>query len=241
MHEHLHHVAGLLDAGVAQRYGILAALFALGLVGSVTHCIGMCGPFVLGQVANRLDGAGEASEFARLKAAALLPYHFGRLTTYAALGAVAGGLSQAVVSLTGFKEFLAAMLAIGALTMLGAALGHFSFGFGISAPARLLGRLRPLFARPSGLRGYGLGLVLGLLPCGMVYGALTIAAAGGGPAEGALGMAAFAAGTMPALMAAGFAGALAARRWKTMLRYVAGPLLLLNAATLGWLAAASLA
>jgi len=241
MHDHLHHMAGLLDPGIAQRYGILAALFALGLVGSVTHCVGMCGPFVLGQVANRLDGAGEVSEFARLKAAALLPYHLGRLTTYAALGAVAGGLSQAVVSLTGFREFLAAMLAIGALVMLGAALGHFRLAAGMAPPARMLRWLRPLFARPSGLRGYGLGLVLGLLPCGMVYGALTIAAAGGGAPQGALGMAAFAVGTMPALMLAGFSGALAARRWKTMLRYVAGPLLLLNAATLGWLAAASLA
>ena len=238
MHEHAHHLA--IDATLLAQYGAAAALFVLGLAGSVTHCVGMCGPFVLGQVANRLDGAGAISEFGRLKAAALLPYHLGRLTTYAALGALAAGLSQAIVAATGFREFLAVMLAMGALVMLGAALGHFRLATGIAAPGRMLAWLRPLFGRPTGLRGYALGLVLGLLPCGLVYGALTVAASTGTAPGGALAMAGFALGTMPALMAAGFAGALAARRWREKLRYVAGPLLLLNAATLGWLAAASL-
>jgi len=74
----------------------------------------------------------------------------------------------------------------------------------------------------------------------MVYGALTLAGATGSWAMGALGMAAFGAGTMPMLMLAGFSGALLARRWQAQLRFVTGPLLLLNAATLGYLAVASL-
>lgn len=238
MHEHGGHLP--VDAAWLSQYGIIGALFLLGLVGSLTHCIGMCGPFVLGQVANRLDrrDAGRLGEFARLRAAALLPYHAGRMTTYALLGGLAAGLSQAVVALTGFREFLAVMLAMGALMMLAAALGHLGRG-GVDAPQRLLRFVRPLFADPTGIRGYGLGLILGLLPCGLVYGALTLAAATGQAAMGALAMAAFALGTMPMLMLAGFSGALLARRWQAQLRFVTGPLLLLNAATLGYLAIAS--
>ena len=241
MHDHLHHMAGI-DPGWLAQYGVIGALFLLGLVGSLTHCVGMCGPFVLGQVANRLDhgGAGDISEFGRLQAAALLPYHFGRITTYVSLGAVAAGLSQAVVALTGFNEFLAVMLAIGALLMLAAALGHLGIG-GVGAPQGLLRFIRPLFANPSGWRGYALGLILGLLPCGMVYGALTLASATGDAVYGALAMAAFGLGTAPMLMLAGFSGALLARRWQAQLRFVTAPLLLLNAATLGYLAVASLA
>jgi sulfite exporter TauE/SafE len=52
-------------------------------------------------------------------------------------------------------------------------------------------------------------------------------------------MAAFGLGTAPMLMLAGFSGALLARKWRAQLRFVAGPLLLLNAATLGYLAVAS--
>jgi len=240
MHDHLHHLAGI-DPGWLAQYGVIGALFLLGLIGSLTHCVGMCGPFVLGQVANRLDrgGAADLSEFGRLRAAALLPYHLGRITTYTALGAAAAGVSQAVVALTGFREFLAVMLAIGALLMLAAALGHLGFTATAVWSDRLLRWMRPLFADPSSLRGYALGMILGLLPCGMVYGALTLAAATGNAAYGALAMAAFGLGTAPMLMLAGFSGALLARKWRAQLRFVAGPLLLLNAATLGYLAVAS--
>jgi sulfite exporter TauE/SafE len=239
MHDHAHQAFAIDPAWISQ-YGVIGALFLLGLAGSLTHCIGMCGPFVLGQVANRLDRSGtpHISEFARLRAAALMPYHLGRLTTYSVLGAIAAGVAATVVTLTGFNEFLAVMLAIGALLMLAAALGHLGIG-GFAAPQRLLHLLRPLFARPSGLRGYALGLILGLLPCGLVYGALTLAGATGSPVLGALAMAAFGAGTMPMLMVAGFSGAALARRWQAQLRFVTAPLLLLNAATLGYLAITS--
>lgn len=221
-------------------YGIVGALFLLGLIGSLTHCVGMCGPFVLGQVANKLAGptTSQMSEFARLRAASLLPYHLGRVTTYAALGAVAATLTGTFTSATGFSEFLAIMLAVGAMAMLAAGLGHLRLG-GLQAPRGMLQLLRPLFAQPSGLRGYGLGLILGLLPCGLVYGALVLAAATGSPFMGAVGMAAFGAGTLPMLIVTAFCGALLARRWQSRLRFVAAPLLLLNAATLGYLALAA--
>jgi sulfite exporter TauE/SafE len=73
-------------------------------------------------------------------------------------------------------------------------------------------RLQPLAVRLtpgwSLAQSYAAGAVWGWLPCGLVYGALALAAASGDPLRGALGMAAFGLGTLPWLLAA---GALAAR------------------------------
>jgi sulfite exporter TauE/SafE len=48
-----------------------------------------------------------------------------------------------------------------------------------------------------------LGGLNGVLPCGLVYSSLLIAASSGGPLPGALGMLAFGAGTVPALLVIG--------------------------------------
>ncbi|MBY0430344.1 MAG: sulfite exporter TauE/SafE family protein, partial [Rhodospirillales bacterium] len=46
----------------------MASLFLTGLVGSLSHCAGMCGPFVLSQVAARLESrpASRMREWHRL-------------------------------------------------------------------------------------------------------------------------------------------------------------------------------
>src|SRR5262245_38327356 len=99
MHDHSGAgVAGMLDA-----FGLPLALFLAGLVGSLTHCTLMCGPFVLAQVAGRLEaGAAAGGELVRLAGAALVPYHLGRMTTYSVLGGVAGAIAGQVTALTGF-------------------------------------------------------------------------------------------------------------------------------------------
>ncbi len=81
-------------ATVEQHGNLIVALFLTGLLGSVSHCVGMCGPFVLAQAACRLEGipASGMREWHRLSGGALLPYHLGRITTYAAMGGAVGGL-----------------------------------------------------------------------------------------------------------------------------------------------------
>jgi sulfite exporter TauE/SafE len=224
--------------------GVILSLAFAGLVGGFTHCLGMCGPFVLAQTAARLEATPAAAmgEFHRLGGALLVPYHLGRLTTYAALGAVAGGLAGGAVGLSGFRELSAVLLAAASLLFLAYAAA--SLGWrpargteGESAWARGLGRAaRPLFARPTGWRGYGLGLALGFLPCGLLYGALAAAASGGGALAGSLGMGAFALGTVPALLAAGYAGHAVATRFRGLTARVAPGLLVLNAALLAYFA-----
>ncbi len=231
------HDCGPFDlAAWLPSYGILGSLFLAGVIGSATHCIGMCSPFVLAQVANRVDGSGGAmSEWRRLRAAALLRYHFGRATSYAAMGAAAAAISHAFVGWSGFRWVAGLLLALGAILFLLMALNRLP-GLSLPISGRLMNGLtrlvQPLAADPRGVKGYLLGVALGFLPCGLVYAALAVAGGTGDPILGALGMAAFAAGTAPILMVAGFAGATLAQRWRGMLRRLTAPLLALNAVLL---------
>ncbi len=225
--------------------GLLSSLFVAGLLGSAAHCVGMCGPFVLGQVVARMETvpAARMSEFHRLTGAALVPYHLGRTTTYTVLGAGAAALAGTVVDLTGLRWLSAALLVLAAMFFLGYALRK----LGVALPwlatggegwwSRRIGRrLRPLFANPTGLRGYGLGLALGFLPCGLLYGAIAASAASGSAVSGAMGMIAFALGTVPALLAMGLAGHVARQQWQGLVARVTPVLLLFNAAALSYLA-----
>ena len=217
--------------------GLAASLFVVGLAASALHCAGMCGPFVLGQVA--ADGARwttPGGEWRRLAGAALLPYHLGRITTYTLLGLLSGGLTALFAS-TGFFNLLCGLLlAAGALVM---ALQGLGLSAGIAPPLDgVLSRVaRPLASAHGVAARYTLGLVLGLLPCGLIYGALGAAAGTGSPWRGGLAMAAFAAGTVPALILVGWGGVFLQRRLRRSARWVLGPLLLFNSALMLALAA----
>jgi sulfite exporter TauE/SafE len=242
----------LLDSGLAHcatvaaaNGGLIAALFGAGLVGGLTHCAGMCGPFVLSQVTVRQSaiGADRMREFHRLTGAALLPYHLGRATTYVLLGAAAALLAGRLIDGAGWRWLSAGLLLLAALFFLGYALerlGLYRAVAGLSGAgwwSRHIGGIaRPLFASPQGGRGYLLGMLLGFIPCGLLYGALTAASASGDPVAGALAMAAFAAGTVPALVAVGAFGSLAARRWRTAAAQLGPVLMIVNAGFLTLLA-----
>jgi sulfite exporter TauE/SafE len=100
-----------------------------------------------------------------------------------------------------------------------------------------LGRIaKPLFAKPWGWRGIGLGMVLGFLPCGLLYAAIGAAAATAEPVAAAMSMAAFALGTFPMLWLVGYLGGWAQRRWNRWARPVLPAIALLNAIVLGGMA-----
>lgn len=229
----LHALTALGPGGTAALAG---SLFAAGLAGGATHCAGMCGPFVIAQVTS---GLAARPSLSRLSAGALVPYHLGRLVTYTGLGALAGLLSGAVVHGAGFRPVLAALLGLGAVVMLAQAVAQLA----VLLPAmptgiadRVARAAAPLLADPRGGRRFLLGLVLGFLPCGLLYGALAAAAAAGSALGGALAMAAFAAGTVPALVGVGLAGAFFGRRFLPAARAIAAPMLVVNATVLGVLA-----
>ena len=233
-----------LASGYAQGKAIaldngatISALFLAGLAGSVAHCMAMCGPFVLSQVTSRLQGepAATMTEMHRLTGAALLPYHLGRITTYSGLGGIAAVLSGGIIAVSGLKYLAAALLVFAALFFLGYAMRGLKItlpGLTATRPTIFAGAFsrltRPLLDRPTGWRGYGLGVALGFLPCGLLYGALAAAASTGDALAGIFAMAAFALGTVPALLVVGMVGHMAAARWSAVMSGVAPIILIAN-------------
>ena len=199
----------------------VAALFLAGLIGAPVHCGAMCGGFVLGQVAERMATVPAASlcEWRRIGGSALAPYHLGRLTTYAALGALAGASTAALL-----PHWTAS-----ALLLLGAALFMVR---GFKTAPRRWNQAVGAMARRARRSRFALGLALGFLPCGFLYAALTVAAAGQSAWAGALGMLAFGLGTVPTLVAVGIAGQVGGRRWQAGIARWSPAIMLLNAVLL---------
>jgi uncharacterized protein len=211
--------------------GLLVGLFLAGLAGSTVHCVPMCGGFVLGQVADRMARlpAARLCEWRRVGQGALLPYHLGRLTTYGALGALAGTVFG---YMPWFRWASPVLLLFGAMLFLAHA-AHVLTGPD-RAPIGWTRAIARLAARSGG--GYPLGVVLGFLPCGFLYAALATAAASGSTLLGILGMLSFGIGTVPALAVVGIAGQSAGRRWPRAITTAAPAMMLLNAGLLTILA-----
>lgn len=216
-------LAAHCQTAVQQNAPLILALFMAGIVGSAGHCAGMCGPFVLAQV-------GARSRFGRLAGAALLPYHLGRGTTYIVFGALLAAPIGLLSRLEQLRWIPAAMLVAAAALFLFQALRGWNV-IGGRAP-RFLHLARGLFARPFGARGYALGLVLGFLPCGLLYSALGAAAATADPVAAAAGMLGFVLGTVPMLVAIGILGHGAATHWRDLARKAMPVIAAVNAVVL---------
>ncbi len=176
--------------------------FSVGLAGS-GHCLGMCGGIVTALALSQRDsGAGRRFLLNLL-------YHAGRLCTYTLLGLIIGLVARA--GLVGELKpavkwlFLAANLfvtAIGIFTALGLrSLGISALdGYRWRGLTKLLSRLSESRSIPA---AFPAGLLMGFLPCGLVYGLLISAATSGSAVNGGAMMLAFGVGTLPALLVFG--------------------------------------
>lgn len=184
---------------------VIASAFVAGLAGGA-HCAAMCGGLVGAACGRHAGGASRSAWWGRA-----LAYNAGRIASYTAAGALAGGLGAAGLSLRGTPLTQQALLATMSLSLVLFALylaGVAPFVRAIeSAGAVLWRRIQPHSRRflpaDSMPRAFGLGVVWGWLPCGMVYAALIAALATAEPLHGALVMAAFGLGTLPNLLAIG--------------------------------------
>jgi sulfite exporter TauE/SafE len=231
----LHSLTAIGPEGVP---AVALALFLAGLAGGVTHCAGMCAPFVLAQAGATADRHAGQGMLARLSGAALLPYHLGRMLGYATLGGLAGAMAGLVTQLSGLRWLLAALLLAAAGLMAAQALARWrpSVAAGGIGGAWLVALIAPLLAAPAGWRGVGLGLALSALPCGLLYAALAAAAAPGSALAGSIAMAAFVLGTVPALVGVALMGRLFLRRGGDTVRLVGAGLFALNAVVLAGMA-----
>jgi len=210
------------------RGGLLFA-FSTGLLGGFGHCLGMCGPLV-GAFGLTAPPGTPALRVLRSQ----LVYHLGRVTTYSLIGA-AMGLTGSFVNLAGrLAGFQDAVAVLAGTLMVALGLGAAgAAGWLTAVEGKVAGRvLRAVRGIAGGHgegdegagRAYPLGLVLGFLPCGLSYSAFVGSAATGGMVPGLLFALAFGLGTLPALLAAGWAASRLGARARGLL-YRAGGLL----------------
>ena len=206
----------------------LASMFLLGLLGT-GHCVGMCGPIVVA-----LPGSSR-------RLPAHLAYHAGRVTTYAGVGALVAalgaGLGRAAAS--SGTDPIGTVARLGVVVSLVAALVMLVLGLarlGVVREPALLSTASPSrlpWLRAVQERAFGgsvfavllLGLLLGLLPCGLSYAAFARVLPVADPVRGGLLVAAFGAGTVPGLLLLGGGGAAFARRHARTADLLSGVLL----------------
>jgi len=185
---------------------MLAAAFGAGFLGSA-HCLGMCSGI------SGLFAAGATVASIKTQVPLAIAYNVGRVLSYAFLGvtvaAVGGAAVGAMPGLAGPVRLASGLLII----VVGL---QVAFNWRLLAPVEKVGaviwnRLAPhakgLIPATTVLSAAGLGLIWGWLPCGLVYGALLLAATTADPVGGGLVMIAFGLGTMPAMVLSGLSAA----------------------------------
>jgi hypothetical protein len=180
----------------------LAAAFLAGIAGGV-HCAAMCGPLI--GIACGPCRRGMGREWLQQA----LAYNAGRIATYVAAGILAASLGATGLALRGAPLTQHALLAAMSLSLM--LIAAYVAGVtpfvraveraGAAAWRHIGPRARRFLPVDTPARAFGLGLVFGWLPCGMVYVTLIAALATADPVHGGLIMAAFGLGTLPNVLA----------------------------------------
>jgi len=182
----------------------LIIIFTIAFLASFGHCIGMCGGIVLAYSSSKIQ---ETDSYFR-QTFSHLSYNLGRVTTYAFIGALFGLLGQTLsftpttkgilFILTGVLMILAALSLLGKLNFLN------KLEVSFSKYAWYQKIFRKLISSKSFGSFYLLGVLTGMIPCGLVYSFAIIAASTASPLWGAIVMASFGLATIPALFFLGF-------------------------------------
>jgi hypothetical protein len=166
----------------------------MGMLGSL-HCVGMCGPIALALP------YGSNSASAKLTGISL--YNLGRIFTYSLIGILFGALGKGFV-MAGLQQFLSVTVgSVILLLILMPAKYKNSWSF-FKFFVQWANKIKMVFSknlqshRKSSL--FAIGVLNGMLPCGLVYLAMAGAVATGSVAGGAAFMAGFGLGTVPLML-----------------------------------------
>jgi sulfite exporter TauE/SafE len=208
----------------------VGAALLLGLAAS-GHCLAMCGGLTaaLGlATARTADG--------RARPTLLLGYQLGRIASYSMAGLLFAGALGGLIALLDVESVRRVLRGLAALTLVLGALvafgrvGNSGSALGHALWRRLAPHGRRFLPIDSLPRAFAFGMVWGWMPCGFVYTVLLIATLQHSALRGAMIMAAFGVGTIPALLLT----SLASRRFVGAIatpaaRRTAGSILLLSA------------
>jgi len=174
---------------------MLTTALLFGLISSF-HCIGMCGPIAMMLPVERNNPAKKATQ--------IITYHLGRLTAYGSIGLVFGLIGRGFY-LAGMQQQLSIL--VGLMMILVILIPERIFArYNFSQPVfRLISTMKTALGSQFKNRSYKslftIGLLNGLLPCGMVYVALFGAIAMQHAGLGVLYMVLFGLGTIPMMSA----------------------------------------
>jgi sulfite exporter TauE/SafE len=205
------------------------AIFLIGFLGSFGHCIGMCGGFVMAY-SIKINAKNPASENQPITPH--LMYNIGRILTYTFLGLLFGFVGETVGIRLGINNFQGALQIVAGLIMI-----WMGLDFGGWIPP-LSGNYFPgyshfkklassLLSRVNRRNVFALGLVLGFIPCGLVYAAGAKAAATENVLGGMLTMFIFGLGTIPGMFLVGIGANLVTVKFRHYLFRLATVLVIL--------------
>lgn len=187
------------------EHNLLISCFLIGLVGS-SHCIGMCGGLVS---AFHFSLPKSYQTPTRLFIYQSL-YNSGRICSYIFMGLVVGSMSAKVTHSFGFQALLYLRLFASVMLFM---LGLYLLGlWQIISKLEKIGFYLWKYISPFSkklmpvnhpFKAFGLGVIWGWLPCGLIYSTLTLAFSSGNSLQGGLAMLCFGLGTMPAMLFAG--------------------------------------
>jgi len=209
---------------------IFIATFLLGLTGSL-HCVGMCGPLILAANSGRNKLAG-----------GLVLYHTGRIITYSFLGFIFGIFGTGLL-LAGMQRWIS--ISAGILLLFGLVISLLNGNnLKIGITRRFLTWLKSQFSRYLGgkspLDRFMLGILNGILPCGLVYVALAAALAADNMLQATLSMVIFGLATLPVLAVFSALGRLLGGKFSYFIKWaspvliaIVGCLLILRGMNLG--------
>jgi hypothetical protein len=240
----------MLETWLSQPHALpwLAVMWMAGMLGSVGHCAGMCGPVAAS------FGMAQARQGGRLWPRHL-GFQLGRVATYTALGAAIGWLGglarlqtlkdmheccrpqgQALLAAQAWPWQVWMKLGVGGLMVLMGLCLALGFRADALLELPLPGPVRRLLGRGIGWGGapFLLGLVWGLIPCGLVYMMRLRSLDAGSWRMGAAGMACFGLGNLPLLLGLGLAGSRIGQAWRFRLLRLGGILVLAMGAAILW-------
>jgi len=176
---------------------LLITSFTIGFLGSL-HCIGMCGGLVSALCMTR----------PKVWWPGLITYQLGRIVSYSLLGILFATLGLSLHGSNWIGDSQQVLMIFAGIVMLLFAL---NLGGWLPDPlSRLSGKVMQLtgLARWTQRASTGhspgpwlmVGLLNGLLPCGLVYAGLALSLAAASPLQGGMVMLAFGLGTIPAMV-----------------------------------------
>lgn len=175
---------------------IFISTFLLGLASSL-HCIGMCGPLVMSVPVQHLPP--------QKKLFGILLYQFGRISTYMMLGLLAGLIGWRI-GVSGWQQVFSISMGVLILLFLLSRLVFTKKERWKWFNQKILGLISWAMRRHGFSGMYLMGAANGLLPCGMVYIAISAAMATGTILSAIFFMLFFGLGTLPALFSLIFWG-----------------------------------